>query len=52
MVQSFSRNYGGVTRGGLYEYHLRETPDGAKIVQKKIFVHDDRIVGPIDIYNI
>ena len=52
MVHSYARVRGGNVRGGLYDYRLRDTPDGLKIVQKKIFIHDDRIVGPIDIYNV
>lgn len=52
MVHSYARVRGGSVRGGLYEYGLRETADGLRIASKKIFVHDDRIVGPIDIYNI
>jgi benzoate/toluate 1,2-dioxygenase beta subunit len=51
-VRSYARVRGAVTRGGLYEYGLRETGDGIRIARKKIFIHDDRIVGPIDIYNI
>ena len=51
-VRSYQRVRGAVTRGGLYEYELRETPDGLGIAHKKIFIHDDRIVGPIDIYNV
>ncbi|MGB0632754.1 MAG: aromatic-ring-hydroxylating dioxygenase subunit beta [Alphaproteobacteria bacterium] len=52
MVHSYLRVRGGTVRGGLYEYRLREMPDGLKIVRKKIFIHDDRIIGPVDIYNI
>ena len=52
LVHAYMRVRGGTVRGGLYEYALRETAEGPKIVQKKIFIHDDRIVGPIDVYNI
>ena len=52
LVHSYMRVRGAVTRGGLYEYGLRETGDGLRIARKKIFIHDDRIVGPIDIYNV
>ncbi len=52
MVRSYSRLRGEASRAGLYEFGLRETSDGLKIAHKKIFIHDDRIVGPIDIYNI
>jgi 3-phenylpropionate/cinnamic acid dioxygenase small subunit len=52
MVHSYMRVRGGSVRGGLYEYALRDTADGLHIVQKKIFIHDDRIVGPIDVYNV
>ncbi len=52
LVHSYMRVRGGTMRGGLYEYALRETADGLQIVQKKIFIHDDRIVGPIDVYNV
>lgn len=51
-VRSYQRVRGAITRGGLYEYGVRETADGLRIARKKIFIHDDRIVGPIDIYNI
>lgn len=52
MVHAYARVRGGAVRGGLYEYGLRETADGLRIAAKKIFIHDDRIVGPIDIYNV
>lgn len=52
LVHSYMRVRGPSTRGGLYEYALRETPDGLRIARKKVFIHDDRIVGPIDIYNV
>ena len=52
LVHSYLRVRGATTRGGLYEYGLRETPEGLCIARKKIFIHDDRIVGPLDIYNV
>lgn len=52
LVHQFSRIYGPLTRGGLYDYALRRTPDGLRIVRKKIQVFDDRITGPLDIYNV
>jgi 3-phenylpropionate/cinnamic acid dioxygenase small subunit len=52
LVHSYLRVRGAATRGGLYEYGLRETPDGLRIARKKIFIHDDRIVGPLDVYNV
>ncbi|MEE2998066.1 MAG: aromatic-ring-hydroxylating dioxygenase subunit beta [Pseudomonadota bacterium] len=52
MVRSYVRVRGRISRGGIYEYRLRPTCDGLRIVRKKIFIHDDRVVGPIDIYNI
>ena len=52
MVHSYMRVRGGSVRGGLYEYGLRETADGLRVARKKIFIHDDRIVGPIDVYNV
>ena len=52
LVNNYLRMHSGLIRSGLYEYLLRATPDGLKIKTKKAFVYDDRIVGPIDIYNI
>ena len=52
MVHSYARARGGSVRAGLYEYKLRDTAAGMRIVTKQIFIHDDRIAGPIDIYNI
>ena len=52
LVHAYTRLRGAVTRGGLYEYGLRRTGNGLKITRKKIMLFDDRIVGPIDIYNI
>jgi len=52
LVHSYSRVHGRLIRGGLYRYAIRKTSLGLKIREKKVFVHDDKIVGPIDIYNI
>jgi benzoate/toluate 1,2-dioxygenase subunit beta len=52
MVRIYARVRGGTVRGGLYDYGLRETADGLQIAAKKIFILDDRIVGPIDVYNV
>lgn len=52
MVHYFWRTKGAFVRAGRYEYELREDCDSFLIVLKKIFIHDDRVVGPIDIYNI
>lgn len=52
LVHAYARVRSATVRGGLYEYALRNTDDGLRIAQKKIFIHDDRIVGPIDIYNV
>ena len=52
MVHYFWRTKGAFVRAGRYEYDLREDGDTFQIVLKKIFIHDDRVVGPIDIYNI
>ena len=52
MVHYFWRTKGGFVRAGRYEYDLREDGDTFQIVLKKIFIHDDRVIGPIDIYNI
>ena len=52
MVHSFWRTKGAFVRAGRYEYELRENGGTFEIVLKKIFIHDDRVVGPIDIYNI
>lgn len=52
MTHSFLRTRGAVIRGGLYDYRLRRASAGLMIQRKKIMVHDDGIVGPLDIYNI
>lgn len=52
LVHSFSRAYGSIQRGGLYDYTLRREATGLVIARKKIMVFDDRITGPLDFYNI
>jgi 3-phenylpropionate/cinnamic acid dioxygenase small subunit len=52
MVHYFWRTKGAFVRAGRYEYEMREEGDSFLIVLKKIIIHDDRVVGPIDIYNI
>ena len=51
-VHAYVRVRGGLRRSGRYEYTLRATPGRLEILQKKIFLLDDKVVGPIDIYNI
>jgi benzoate/toluate 1,2-dioxygenase beta subunit len=51
-VHSFWRTRGAVSRGGRYRYTLQPT-DGSFLIQlKTVFIHDDRVTGPLDIYNI
>jgi 3-phenylpropionate/cinnamic acid dioxygenase small subunit len=52
LVHSFLRISGTILRAGRYEYRLRRVGTELKIVQKKIFIHDDPITGAIDFYNI
>ncbi len=52
LVNSFRRVEPPVLRAGRYAYTLRRTPGGLAIARKTVFVLDDRIVGPIDIFNI
>jgi 3-phenylpropionate/cinnamic acid dioxygenase small subunit len=52
MAHAFWRRRGAIVRGGLYDYALRRERDGLRIVKKVVKLMDDRIVGPIDIYNI
>jgi 3-phenylpropionate/cinnamic acid dioxygenase small subunit len=52
MVHYFWRTKGAFVRAGRHKYDLREDGDSFLIALKKIFIHDDRVVGPIDIYNI
>ena len=40
------------TRGGSYQFILEDTSNGLKILQKKIVMIDDKLVGPIDIFHI
>ncbi len=51
-VHTFWRTRGAVTRGGRYRYELAPAGGSFQIKQKTILIHDDRIVGPLDIYNI
>lgn len=44
--------HGPVTRGGWYEYRLRETADGLRIALKKVIMVDDKLVGPVDIFHV
>ncbi len=44
--------HGGITRSGSYDYSLREEAGALKIVQKKIIMIDDKLVGPVDIFHI
>ena len=52
LVHSFAGLRGPVTRGGLYEYLLRRAGGRLEIARKKILLYDDRIEGPIDVYNV
>ncbi len=52
IVHFFWRTKGAFVRAGRYEYEFRETDDDLRIVLKKVFVHDDRVISPIDVYNI
>jgi 3-phenylpropionate/cinnamic acid dioxygenase small subunit len=52
LVHSYGRARDSVIRGGLYEYELRDAEHCLRIVRKKIFIHDDQIAGPIDVYNV
>ncbi len=51
-VRAFWRTRGAVMRGGHYNYELAPDDGSYRILRKTVFIHDDRIVGPIDIYNI
>ena len=44
--------HGSITRGGWYEYTLRQTGSGLRIAKKKIVMIDDRLAGAIDIYHV
>lgn len=52
LVHSFLRTSGALVRAGRYEYRLGQVGPDLKILQKKIFIHDDAIIGAIDFYNI
>jgi 3-phenylpropionate/cinnamic acid dioxygenase small subunit len=52
LVHTFWRRRGAIVRGGIYEYTLRREKGDLRIVRKVVKVMDDRIVGPLDIYNI
>ena len=52
LVNSFRRVETPILRAGRYAYTLRRTEAGLTIARKTVFVLDDRIVGPIDIFNI
>ena len=52
LVNSFRRVEPPILRAGRYAYALRRAGEGLKIARKTVYVLDDRIVGPIDIFNI
>ena len=52
LVNSFRRTDPPILRAGRYAYALRRDGEGLTIARKTVFVLDDRIVGPIDIFNI
>ena len=52
LVNSFRRTEAPILRAGRYAYTLRRTGSGLRIARKTVYVLDDRIVGPIDIFNI
>ena len=52
LVNSFRRAEAPILRAGRYAYTLRRTDSGLAIARKTVYVLDDRIVGPIDIFNI
>ena len=52
LVQSFRRTDGPIARAGRYHYRLRREGAELRIARKTVYVLDDRIVGPIDIFNI
>ncbi len=51
MVHSYGL-HGGMTRGGTYQYILRQQPEGLKIAQKKIVMIDDKLVGAVDFFHV
>jgi len=52
LFSTLARHDYEASRSAWYEYRLRQTGSDLKIVQKKIHIHDDRITGAIDFYNI
>ena len=52
LVNSFRRVESPILRAGRYAYTLRRNKAGLTIARKTVYVLDDRIVGPIDIFNI
>ena len=52
LVNSFRRTDPPILRAGRYAYTLRRSASGLAIARKTVYVLDDRIVGPIDIFNI
>lgn len=52
LVWSFLRTAPPVVRAGLYDYALRRGAGGLTIAAKTVHVLDDRIVGPIDVFNV
>lgn len=44
--------HGAITRGGRYEYSLRDEAGALRIAQKKIVMIDDKLVGPVDVFHI
>ena len=52
LVNSFRRVETPILRAGRYAYTLCRVESGLAIGRKTVFVLDDRIVGPIDIFNI
>lgn len=52
LCRSFWRIRDPAIRSGHYAYVLRQTNAGLRIVRKTVFIHDDRIFGPIDFYNV
>jgi benzoate/toluate 1,2-dioxygenase beta subunit len=51
MVHSYGP-HGGMTRGGSYEYILRQQAEGLKIARKKIVMIDDKLVGAVDFFHV
>ena len=52
LVNSFRRVESPILRAGRYAYTLRRGEEALTIARKTVYVLDDRIVGPIDIFNI